>query len=44
MKVLIVDDESHVRDAIPLLLPWDCRGFDTVLTSESVDEAVQMIQ
>ncbi|MCB7318012.1 response regulator transcription factor [Lacrimispora sp. 210928-DFI.3.58] len=44
MKVLIVDDESHVRDAIQLLLPWDSLGFDTVLTSESVDEAVQMIQ
>lgn len=27
MKVLIVDDESHVRDAIQLLLEWENMGL-----------------
>ena len=27
MKVLIVDDESHVRDAIQLLLEWEKYGL-----------------
>lgn len=43
MKVLIVDDESHVRDAIQLLLPWESLGFDTIMTAESVPEAVSAI-
>lgn len=44
MKVLIVDDESHVREAIQLLLPWQELGFDRILTAESVAEAVLSIQ
>ena len=44
MKVLIVDDESHVRDAIQLLLEWDSYGFDTVLTADSVEEAQYILQ
>ncbi len=44
MKVLIVDDESHVRDAIQLLLPWEDLGFDTILTAESVREAILVLQ
>lgn len=44
MKVLIVDDESHVRDAIQLLLPWEGMGFDTILTAEHVGEAIQILQ
>lgn len=44
MKVLIVDDESHVRDAIQLLLEWDSYGFDTVLTADSVEEAQHILQ
>ncbi len=43
MKVLIVDDESHVRDAIQLLLPWEYLGFDGILTAESVEEAMRMM-
>lgn len=44
MKVLIVDDESHVRDAIQLLLSWEELGFDTILTAESVAEAIQIME
>ena len=44
MKVLIVDDENHVRDAIQLLLPWVGLGFDTILTAESVREAIRILQ
>ena len=44
MKVLIVDDESHVRDAIQLLLPWETMNFDTILTAESVPAAINQIQ
>ena len=43
MKVLIVDDESHVRDAIRLLLPWDALGFERILDAESGQEAMQLI-
>lgn len=43
MKVLIVDDESHVRDAIQLLLPWEKLGFDMIITAQSVEEAVSAI-
>ena len=44
MKVLIVDEESHVRDAIQLLLPWETMNFDTILTAESVPAAINQIQ
>lgn len=44
MKVLIVDDESHVRDAIQLLLPWEELGFDVIFTAESVEDATQILQ
>lgn len=44
MKVLIVDDESHVRDAIQLLLPWEAMDFEVILTAGNVPEAIQMIQ
>ncbi len=44
MKVLIVDDESHVRDAIQLLLEWEKYGFDTVLTADNVGDAINILQ
>ena len=44
MKVLIVDDESHVRDAIQLLLEWEKYGFDTVLTADNVEDAINILQ
>ncbi len=39
MKVLIVDDERHVVDAIVLLVPWKALGIETVLTACSVEKA-----
>ncbi len=44
MKVLIVDDKSHVRDAIQLLLEWEKYGFDTVLTADNVEDAINILQ
>lgn len=44
MKVLIVDDESHVRDAIQLLLEWEKYGFDTVITADNVEDAINILQ
>lgn len=43
MKCLIVDDESHVREAIQLLLPWDALGFDLLLTAQSVPQALRLV-
>ena len=43
MKLLIVDDEKHVRDAIQLLLPWEQLGFDQLLSAERVEEAIDLI-
>ncbi|MFD2613653.1 response regulator [Paenibacillus gansuensis] len=43
MKVLIVDDEKHVRDAISLLVPWDEYGVDTVLEAEDGEKASEII-
>ena len=43
MKVLIVDDESHVRDAVRLLVDWDAQGIDNCLTAESTDEAQEIL-
>lgn len=39
MKVLIVDDENHVIDAIVLLVPWEELGISQILTALSVSEA-----
>jgi two-component system response regulator YesN len=44
MKVLIVDDERHVRDAIKMLVPWDQYEISTVLEASDVDSAKEMIQ
>ena len=43
MKLLIVDDEKHVRDAIQLLLPWEQLGFDQLLSAERVEVAIDLI-
>lgn len=44
MKVLIVDDESHVRDAIFLLLPWEELGFERIFMAQTVAAATRLIQ
>lgn len=44
MKVLIVDDERHVVDAIVLLVPWEKLGISDILTAFSVDEANTILE
>lgn len=43
MKVLIVDDERHVVDAIVLLVPWEELGISAILTAFSVEEAKNIL-
>ncbi|WP_145050284.1 response regulator [Paenibacillus xylanexedens] len=43
MKVLIVDDEKHVRDAIKLLGQWDVVGVDMLLEAADGHEAIELI-
>ncbi|TXK85612.1 response regulator [Paenibacillus sp. N3.4] len=44
MKVLIVDDEKHVRDAIRLLVNWQQFGISTILEAQDGEEAIKAIQ
>ncbi len=44
MKVLIVDDEAHVREAIRLLIDWELYDSPEVLEASSGREAVSMIE
>lgn len=44
MKVLIVDDEKHVRDAIKLLVDWNDYGIDTVLEAADGASATAIIE
>lgn len=43
MKVLIVDDEKHVRDAINLLAHWEEHGITEVLQASDGEAAITMI-
>jgi two-component system, response regulator YesN len=44
MKVLIVDDEKHVRDAIRLLVTWQQLGIDTILEAPDGNAATQLVE
>lgn len=44
MKVLIVDDERHVIDAILLMIPWADFGITDQLTAGSVEEACALLE
>lgn len=44
MKVLIVDDEAHVREAIRLLIDWELYDPAEVLEASSGREAAAMIE
>lgn len=44
MKIIIVDDEKHVRDAIKLLLDWNALGIDTVLEAADGATAAALIE
>ena len=43
MKLLIVDDERHVREAIKLLIQWDNFSFQTVLEAANGQDAMEII-
>ncbi|MBU9709314.1 response regulator [Paenibacillus sp. AK121] len=43
MKVLIVDDEKHVRHAIRMLVHWEAYGVTEVIEAESGDQAIEVI-
>lgn len=43
MKVLIVDDEKHVRHAIRMLVHWEACGVSEVLEADSGDQAIEVI-
>jgi two-component system response regulator YesN len=44
MKVLIVDDERHVREAIRLLLDWKTFGIETILEAHDGNMAIDLIE
>lgn len=44
MKVLISDDESHVIQAIRLLVPWDTLGISQIFTASGGTEAIEIIE
>ncbi|WP_163853488.1 response regulator [Paenibacillus elgii] len=44
MKVLLVDDEKHVRKTVRKLIDWEAFGFHTVLEAEDGTEAVELIR
>lgn len=43
MKVLLVDDEKHVRDAIRLLVNWQQHGIDTIIEAPDGESATALI-
>jgi two-component system response regulator YesN len=44
MKVLIVDDERHVREAIRLLVDWKSYGIGTILEAQDGSMAIDLIE
>ncbi|GKU77337.1 response regulator [Paenibacillus sp. L3-i20] len=44
MKVLIVDDEKHVRNAINLLADWSAHGISEVVQATDGEQAVSIIE
>jgi len=44
MKVLIVDDEAHVRETVRMLIPWERHGVTSVLEACSGEQAAAVIE
>jgi len=44
MKILIVDDENHVIEAVKLLVPWDELGINQIFSANSASEAEAIIE
>jgi two-component system response regulator YesN len=43
LKVLIVDDERHVREAIRLLVDWNSYGIETILEAQDGNMAMEIM-
>ncbi|MCL6604487.1 MAG: response regulator [Paenibacillus sp.] len=44
MKVLIVDDERHVREAIRYFIPWEEHGVSEIYEATNGQEAIDIIE
>lgn len=44
MKLLIVDDEEHVREGVELAIDWQKYGFHRILTAEDGYEAIELVR
>lgn len=44
MKVLIVDDEIHMKEAIDLMIDWESYGVETVLYAPNGAEGLKIIE
>ncbi|MGZ0085966.1 response regulator [Caldibacillus thermoamylovorans] len=44
VKVLIVDDEQHVREGIKLLGMWEQYGIEEIYEAENGEEAIELIE
>lgn len=44
MIVLIVDDETHVREGIKLLGEWEKHGITTIYEASNGEEATNLIE
>ncbi|WP_036703159.1 response regulator, partial [Paenibacillus graminis] len=44
MKVLIVDDEKHVREAIRYFVPWEKHHITDIYEASNGQEAMRIMQ
>lgn len=44
MKILIVDDEEHVREAVELSINWEKYNITTILTAEEGEAALEIVR
>lgn len=43
MKILIVDDEQHVREAVKLLIDWERLGIKEIYEADNGDTAIEVM-
>ncbi|MCK9860178.1 response regulator [Paenibacillus sp. ATY16] len=43
MKILIVDDEQHVREAVKLLIDWEQLGINEIYEADNGDSAIEVL-
>ncbi len=44
MKLLIVDDEEHVREGVELAIDWESYGFRDILAAEDGVDALELVR